>query len=526
MGVDRPIDITADQRKTVLALLARYLPNTTTWVYGSRANWTSRPQSDLDMVVFAMPEQNDRVAELREAFEESNLPFRVDLFVWDTVPEQFRKRIEEEHVVLVEKEDTGGDWQTATWGELASLEYGKALRNYRSSTGSYRVFGTNGPIGWHDEMLCAHSSVIIGRKGAYRGVHYSARPFFVIDTAFYLKPKVKMDVRWAYYQLLNQDINGLDSGSAIPSTRREDFYSLPVKIPPLAEQRAIAHILGTLDDKIELNRRMNETLEAMARALFKSWFVDFDPVRAKMEGRWRPGESLPGLPAHLYDLFPDRLVESELGPIPEGWRIRCLSEIATVVDCLHKRKPERQNDGPVLIQVFNVGPTGRLDFSDPYNVTENDYAEWTQRIEILPGDLVITKTGRVGAVGQMPEGYKAGMGRNMVGVRAISGLSSPRFLKGSLLSDRMRHEMRRNTNDGTILRSLHVKAIGQLREVLPPYNLVSGYEALVDPIHAKLEQNDVESKTLTTLRNTLLPKLVSGEIRVQEVKRFLSERAS
>ena len=150
--------------------------------------------------------------------------------------------------------------------------------------------------------------------------------------------------------------------------------------------------------------------------------------------------------------------------------------MATVVDCLHSRKPERQNDGPVLIQVFNIGPTGRLDFSDPYNVTENDYAEWTRRIEVLPGDLVITKTGRVGAVSQMPEGYKAGMGRNMVGVRAISGRSSPRFLKDSLLSDRMRREMTRNTNDGTILRSLHVKAISRLREVLPPYDLVSGYE--------------------------------------------------
>ena len=101
---------------------------------------------------------------------------------------------------------------------------------------------------------------------------------------------------------------------------------------PLREQRAIAHILGTLDDKIELNRRMNETLEAMARALFKSWFVDFDPVRAKLEGRWRRGESLPGLPAHLYDLFPDRLVDSELGEIPEGWEVKPLDKVADFVN--------------------------------------------------------------------------------------------------------------------------------------------------------------------------------------------------
>lgn len=284
MGLDRPIDITADQRKTILALLKRHLPNTTAWVYGSRVKWTARPQSDLDLVVFAKPEQERRVSELREAFEESNLPFRVDLFIWDAVPEQFRKEIEAEHVVLVEKEErvVAGEWQEERWGNLATLEYGRALRGYETAQGSFRVFGTNGPIGWHDEALCPHPTVVVGRKGAYRGIHYSAEPCFVIDTAFYLKPKTEMDIRWAYYELLTRDINGMDSGSAIPSTSREEFYSLPVSVPPHSEQRAIAHVLGTLDDKIELNRRMNETLEAMARALFKSWFIDFLPVRAKM----------------------------------------------------------------------------------------------------------------------------------------------------------------------------------------------------------------------------------------------------
>ena len=120
---------------------------------------------------------------------------------------------------------------------------------------------------------------------------------------------------FVYYNLSNRkpEIRASASGSAQPILNKSSFGQLPITIPPLPEQRAIAHVLGTLDDKIELNRRMNETLEEMARALFKSWFVDFDPVRAKMEGRWRRGESLPGLPADHYDLFPDRLVPSELG---------------------------------------------------------------------------------------------------------------------------------------------------------------------------------------------------------------------
>ena len=220
-----------------------------------------------------------------------------------------------------EMEKTVG-WRTASWGDLATLEYGKSLRGYESSEGPYPVYGTNGQIGWCNEPLCSDSSVIIGRKGVYRGVHYSSTPFFVIDTAFYLQTKVEIDSRWAYFALLTHDINGMDSGSAIPSTSREDFYSLPVEVPPLPEQRAIAHILGTLDDKIELNRRMNQTLEEMARAIFQDWFVDFGPVRAKLEDRE------PYLPPELWSLFPDRLVDSELGEVPEGWEVKMLGEVA------------------------------------------------------------------------------------------------------------------------------------------------------------------------------------------------------
>ena len=118
----------------------------------------------------------------------------------------------------------------------------------------------------------------------------------------------------------------VEQGAGASGIRGRDLAGLQVQWRPLRQQRAIAHVLGTLDDKIELNRRMNETLEAMARALFKSWFVDFDPVRAKMEGRWRRGESLPGLAAEHYELFPDRLVDSALGEVPEGWEVGVLAD--------------------------------------------------------------------------------------------------------------------------------------------------------------------------------------------------------
>jgi len=137
----------------------------------------------------------------------------------------------------------------------------------------------------------------------------------------------------------------INVGAVFDSLKCVDIPQFRLPVPPLPEQHAIAHILGTLDDKIELNRRMNETLEAMARALFKSWFVDFDPVRAKLEGRWRPDQSLPGLPAHLYDLFPDKLVPSELGEIPEGWGVRPLAECIEVVRGLSYKGSGLSADG-------------------------------------------------------------------------------------------------------------------------------------------------------------------------------------
>jgi type I restriction enzyme S subunit len=156
-------------------------------------------------------------------------------------------------------------------------------------------------------------------------------------------------------------------------------------IPPLVEQRAIAHILGTLDDKIELNRKQNETLEAMARALFKGWFVDFEPVRAKMEGRWQRGQSLPGLPAHLYDLFPDKLVESELGEIPQGWFTSSIGEVA--VHPRRSMKPDEIEDETPYIALEHM-PKRCIALAewDTANGLESNKYEF-KRGEILFGKL-------------------------------------------------------------------------------------------------------------------------------------------
>ena len=576
MKVSRPIDITTDQRKTLLALLKRHLPNTTAWAYGSRVKWTSRPQSDLDLVVFTKPDQERRVSDLREVFEESNLPFRVDLLVWRTLPEQYRKQIEAEHVVLVEKDERGvpSGWHERRWGDLATLEYGRALRGYDIALGAFRVFGTNGPIGWHDEALCPHASVVVGRKGAYRGIHYSAEPFFVIDTAFYLKPKVEMDVRWAYYELLTQDINLIDSGSAIPSTSREEFYGLPVSAPPLPEQRAIAHVLGTLDDKIELNRRMNETLEAMARALFKSWFVDFDPVRAKaalrnhspLEGesarqgrspqpsRWgdersSQDESLSGRgypPPHqpsprgstsatppqggsdwtverarayldnmdkeIADLFPDRLVDSELGPIPEGWERGTLEDVAL----LNPESWSTQNAPEEIVYV---------DLSN----TKRGYIE---KMETYPWQTAPSRGRRVLRNGDTIVGtVRPGNGSfSLISRDGLTGSTGFAVLRPKLWNDRelvwciatSKDNIDRLAHlaDGGAYPAVRPETVSATEFILADMTVRKAFSSAIAPLLDQIEYNKHQSHTLTIIHDALLPKLISGELRIPEAEEY------
>ena len=393
-----------------------------------------------------------------------------------------------------------GEWRDLRWGDLATLEYGRALRSYDTSSGRFRVFGTNGPIGWHDKALCSHPGVIIGRKGAYRGVHYSSAPFFVIDTAFYLEPKVEMDLRWAYYELLTQDINGMDSGSAIPSTSREAFYSLPVRVPPPDEQRAIARILGTLDDKIELNRRMNETLEAMARALFKSWFVDFDPVRAKAEGRD------PGLPKPIADLFPDRLVASELGEIPEGWSVGTIGDVA-----VHARR--------------GVQPS-EIDASTPYIALEHMPKRCIALSEWAAGDGLKSnkfrfKRGEILFGKLRPYFHK-------VGVAPVDGVCSTDIVVvtpredgwfGFVLGHVSSTAFVEYTNAGSTGTKMPRTSWGEMARypvVIPSANIGEAFSAQIRSAIDRIIASIHESRTLAALRDTLLPKLISGEIRVKD----------
>ena len=303
-----------------------------------------------------------------------------------------------------------------------------------------------------------------------------------------------------------------NSTSAYPSIRPSDLEHLPLSLPPLPEQEAIAHVLGTLDDKIELNRRMNETLEAMARALFKSWFVDFDPVRAKRDGRWRQGESLPGLPADLYNLFPDRLVDSELGEIPEGWKVGVLDEMIELLSGGTPRTSVARywngdipwytaKDAPSLNDVF-VLETER-------SITEAGIENSAARV--LPaGITIITARGTVGRLACL--GVPMAMNQTCYGICGADGypdLFTYWKVRTALV------ELKTRTH-GTIFDTITRQTFTLVETVLVPVDLAREFEVRIQPVMECILNNLKESHVLAAQRDALLPGLVSGETRIAD----------
>lgn len=274
--------------------------------------------------------------------------------------------------------------------------------------------------------------------------------------------------------------------------------------------------MGALDDKIVRNRQTNRLLIGLASAIFESWFVNFDPVIAKRDGQ-RPF----GVPVEAVDRFPSHFKQSEVGPIPTGWTVGRLGEIAEIVDCLHSKKPERAKTGSPLLQLDNIVDDGLMDLSDLYFISDKDYDEWTDRIEASPGDCVITNVGRVGAVAQIPVGFRAALGRNMTALRTTT--KTPTFLLECLLSSAMREEIERKTDAGTILEALNVSALPGLRFVCPTSDFMVRFEDLCRPLRALMESNIAENSCLNRLRDTLLRPLIAGDLSLKAAERTVVE---
>lgn len=295
----------------------------------------------------------------------------------------------------------------------------------------------------------------------------------------------------------------------------KEIRQIPLPWPSVEQRHSIAHILGTLDDKIELNRKRNETLEAMARTLFKAWFVDFEPVRAKLEGRWQPGLSLPGLPAHLYDLFPDRRVESESGEIPEGWRVFAFGDVA-------QQGKGVVNPGNSPQDLFTHYSLPAFDSAHSPSIELGDAIK-SNKTPVPDGAVLVSKLNphipRVWHVGTA--GANAVCSTEFI-VWTPKAPANSAFLYCLASSPEFNGAMRQLVT-GTSNSHQRVKPdqLGEIRVFAATEYTIEAVSELVRSSLEQILQNRQESRSLAQLRDTLLPKLISGELRVQDAQQFV-----
>ena len=337
-----------------------------------------------------------------------------------------------------------------------------------------------------------------------------SRPMTFNQDVKALRPKLHMRNDYLPYLLLgNKDrlLSLVDlAGHGTGRLNTDELKALDVALPPPDEQRAIAHILGTLDDKIELNRRMSETLEAMARALFKSWFVDFDPVRAKMEGRD------PGLPKEIADLFPSRMVESELGEIPDGWEMESLDQIARFLNglALQKYPPSGMRSLPVIkIAQLRAGNTYGADRASAE--LDSDYI-------VEDGDILFSWSGSLECVL-----WTGGQGALNQHLFKVTSTTHPRWL--CYLGIHWHLADFRHIAEGKATTMGHIQRhhLSDAKIAVPPRAICNVLTRHIGPMIEAVWKRHVESRTLAALRDALLPKLISGEIRVQTAMRHVED---
>lgn len=324
----------------------------------------------------------------------------------------------------------------------------------------------------------------------------------------------RVNPQFLYYCFtqLGRRLEALGSGGSVyTNVSKSRFSELTVPLPPLAEQQAIAYILGTLDDKIELNRRMNDTLEAMARAIFKSWFVDFDPVRAKAAGQ-QPS----GLSPHIADLFPDAFEASELGETPRGWEIWRVADVGEVVcgKTPSTKIPEYYGDDVPFIRI--------PDMHDKIFATRTQKmlslaGAASQEKKTLPtGSICVSCIATPGLVVITTQESQTNQQINSVIPKSPSETV---FWYWTFFD--LRDEIKASGSGGSVVTNLSTGRFSQLRIQSPPASLRYSYNAIVQPLFERILSNDEESDTLAALRDTLLPKLISGELRVPAAERIV-----
>lgn len=404
------------------------------------------------------------------------------------------------------------DWKSLTLGEFVRLQRGHDLTEAERRPGTVPVFGSAGPNGYHDEALAPGPGVVIGRSGDSMGVvSYARVDFWPHNTVLYVTDFLGNCPRFAYYFLNRLQLRRFDSGSAQASLNRNFIYPIPIQIPGRDEQERIAALLGALDDKIELNRRMNETLEAMARAIFEDWFVTFGPTRAKLEGR------PPYLAPDLWPLFPNRL---EAGGKPEGWALCPLSVVARL---------ERETVSPASCpdELFDHYSIPAFD-AGRSPVREIGVGILSNKMLVSPGTILLSKLNpeipRVWLIDADPTVRSICSTEFLVLSPTVAGGRA--FLYCVLIDPSFTQRLQAQVT-GTSKSHQRVKpqSVLDAHVIAPQPDVLKAFQYQVMPLLDRLLANQRESRTLAATRDLLLPRLMSGELRVKDAEKSVGDAA-
>ena len=543
MAIVKDIDITPEQRQLVCSIFATHLPDTEVWAYGSRVHWNATPSSDLDLVAFCSDKSG--LANCRDAFAESSLPFRVDLFLWDEIPENFQDRIKQEYAVLMPKQEV--KWKyipmrvfctrvaDGTHATPKPVNAGKKLvtsKNivkgklsledcYCISQDDFDEINRRSKVDLGDVLLS-----MIGTVGATCVIEIESD--FAIKNVALLKNKDLLHGKYLNYYLSTSEGQLLIRERLRGTTQQyiplEDVRNLPIKVPCNPDKmKEIVNVLSAFDDKIELNRKMSKMLEAMAEALFKSWFVDFEPVRAKIAaiGNGKDPElaammSISGKTevqlaemktfypdayselAHTASLFPSVMVESEQGEIPEGWQAVQLKDVTTQITArIGERKCQvlsAVNSGELVLSVEHFN---KQVFSKETNkyilVKPNTYAYNPSRINI--GSLGRNKFDFAGCVSPIYVVFS-------VAEEYIS------FFDQFFASQTFKDEVLLRAS-GSVRQALNYSDFGQIALQYPPLPIMQAFNTKIDIISQKLSVLSAEIQTLSNLRDNHLTEFFS-----------------
>ncbi|MBF8275623.1 MAG: restriction endonuclease subunit [Candidatus Brocadiaceae bacterium] len=525
------IDVSAEQLNIILNILKQHVPGYEVRAFGSRHKWTAKDYSDLDLAVVGETKLDWKIiSNLKEAFEESDLPFRVDVLDWHAISPKFRdvitagfeviqKRLPVRDCTQTKELDMRGKgWRKVKLGELGKLARGKSKHRPRDASflygGAYPFIQT-GDIKAANHKIIKHSQTY-SEDGLKQSKLWDAETICITiaaniaDTAILTYPacfpdsvigfianKNKCDVEFVEY-LLQHYKKGIQShavGSVQDNINLGTFESIEFNLPDLPTQRRIASILSALDDKIELNRQTNQTLEAIAQAIFKEWFVDF---------------RFPGSTGEMQD--------SELGLIPKGWRVGKLGEVCERIT--KGTTPTTMGDkfvekGITFLRAECIQDEVGIDESKALFINEETHDK-LKRSKLVENDILITIAGTIGRIGIVPKRIIPANTNQAIGIIRIDTAIIPTTYMYYFIKQPSVKEVLLSGITQSVQANISLTDLTNLRIKLPEVWVASSFDSIIFKIRDMMDTLTEQSATLTAIRNVLLPKLMNGEICVTE----------